>query len=239
MNDIVKFSLLKRRPDLSPQAYLRHWHETHAEVLVQAGHAEYNASYIQNHFEPLEPASTQELLFDGAAQMRQKSALNVSAGFQEDPRYLQYVRPDEEQFLEVSRSMVIFTRANRLKQAGGGPFKLMSFISFESGAPDAAESLDHWQVAQLRAYPALDQRVLACTHFHALAGATRGLVSPEFGDSNRPPVRFDCVSELQFESVEVLREVASSLEPPPGTSFRVLSRELPIYGVPVTPLATE
>ena len=232
MNDIVKFSLLKRRPDLSPQAYSRHWRETHADVLVRAGHAEYNASYVQNHFEPLDAASTQELLFDGAAQMRQKSESNVSAGFQEDPRYPQYVRPDEELFLDVSRSVVIFTRARRLKDAGTGRFKLMSFITLESDTRDGAQALDQWQMARLAAQPALDRLVLACTHYHTLPGAARGLVTTGFDESNRPRVRFDAVSELQFESLEALHEAASGLDAPPGASFRVISRELPIYGVP-------
>lgn len=231
MQPIVKFSLLKRRPDLTWQEYSQHWRETHARVLVDAGHAEYNASYVQNHFEPLDPTAADDLLFDGAAQMRQKSERNISAGFQEDPRYLQYVRPDEDKFMDVSRSMVLFTRAVPLKPGAGGAFKVMSFISSGDSTPAAAQALDDWQTAQFAAKPELAERVLACTHFHALEGAVRGLVTTDFDDSNPPPARFDAVSEVRFATMDDLRASLASLEAPPGTTFRVISREVPIHGV--------
>lgn len=233
MQPIVKFSLLKRRPDLTWQEYSQHWRDTHARVLVDAGHAEYNASYVQNHFEPLDAAFAGKLLFDGAAQMRQKSERNIAAGFQEDPRYLQYVRPDEDKFMDVSQSMVVFTRAVPLKEGAAGAFKVMSFISADAEAdePGAADRLDAWQLAQFAAKPELAQHVQACTHFHAVPGAVRGLVSTEFDDSNPPPARFNFVSEVRFASMQALRESLASLEAPRGTTFRVISREVPIHGV--------
>jgi len=230
MQAIVKFSLLKRRPDLTWQDYSRHWRETHARVLVAAGHADYNASYVQNHFEPLDGVDD-NLLFDGAAQMRQKSERNVSAGFQEDPRYLRFVRPDEDLFMDVSRSMVVFTRAVPLKAGAAGAFKVMSFIASGANAPGAPQALDDWQTAQFVAKPELAERVLACTHFHAMEGAVRGLVTTDFDDSNPPPARFDAVSEVRFASMDDLRASLASLEAPPGTTFRVISREVPIHGV--------
>ena len=198
MADTVKFSLLKRRPDLDHAQFAAHWRGTHARVLVEAGHADYNADYVQNLFGAA-AGHDADLLFDGAAQMRQKQA-DVRAGFQEDPRYLAFVRPDEEQFMDVAASLVLFTQAETRKAGADSTVKLMVFAAWTAQA-DAAAVRD-WQGTVLASASGVP--VQSCTHYHVLAGGARGLATTDFDVRNAPARQFDIVLEYGLPSVAAL-----------------------------------
>ncbi|WP_076999534.1 EthD domain-containing protein [Variovorax sp. KK3] len=196
VDEITKFSLLKRRSDLSWARFAEHWHGTHARVLQRAGHAEYNADYVQNHFS--HPAgSADRRHFDGAAQMRQRPDSRVTAGFQEDSRYLEQVRPDEALFLDVAASVVLFTKSTHHVGPTRDGCKLMIFGRWHPDlGPVAGEAmLRDWMRRLLAQGPA--GALTSLTHHVVLEGATRGLATTAFDDVNRPAEHFDVVVEMR------------------------------------------
>jgi len=93
---IKVFGLLKRRSDLSFEAYSRHWRTTHlAEALKLTG---YIARYVQNHFDPT-PLDGFARPFDGSPEIWfDDPAKSVAMGTSEE--YLTGAYLDEPKFME-------------------------------------------------------------------------------------------------------------------------------------------
>lgn len=110
---LTKFSLLKRRQDIRHEQFLLHWQTVHVNVLIHQGrHKHYNKSYIQNDFQ--QQYASVDLTFDGAAQMVPQSSQFVHNGFQQDPLYAQFVRPDEKLFLAPEQCVVLYCQSQDL-----------------------------------------------------------------------------------------------------------------------------
>lgn len=143
--ELTKFSLLKRRSDISHAQFLSHWHTVHVDVLVSKGrHKHYNRSYIQNDFQGLDPAD--EWLFDGAAQMVPRSSQFVNNGFQQDPLYAQFVRPDELLFLSPEKCVVLYCESQEIGNTlvSRGHRKLLCLVSRAAPA-NKEEWREGWQ----------------------------------------------------------------------------------------------
>jgi len=231
MQHITKFSLLKRRSELSHEQFSDYWSNTHAKVLMEFGHQDYNATYTQNHFTQLEDKVAHSLLFDGAAQMEQRDGLPLGVGFQEDPRYMKHVRLDEQEFLDVENSLVVFTRRNSLRAGFGiSKHKLMTFIKneaeyrpMETFHAKAINDLGPHviQLAKL-------DNTLAASWFAVLEGASRGLKAVDYDSTNQPTSHFIAVFELCFESNEKMRASVDHLQSAlndvlPGSDLLTLS----------------
>jgi len=206
---LTKFSLLKRRSDLTQAQFCEHWRHTHVQVLVaQGGHKTYNRRYVQNHFihdSGLEGGSE---AFDGAAQMIPQDAGVLTRGFQEDPRYQQFVRPDEDRFLEVGRCVVLYGESHVLRE-GAGPFKLLTLLKRQP-ALTHAQFMQAWRnrhAPLLQGQPDVWRLVKGYTQHEVLQDATRGMAQGERGD---PAMAYDGVSELHFDSLADLRAALAS-----------------------------
>ena len=97
-------ALLRRRPDLTHDEFLRHWRERHTPLLL--GLPEFMGllrRYVQGR-----PAgsfaadATGAEPWDGAAEMWFESLEEMGRAFAL-PCYLGVIRPDEERFLDLSR----------------------------------------------------------------------------------------------------------------------------------------
>jgi hypothetical protein len=203
---LTKFSWLKRRPDLTPDQYSDHWRTTHVQVLVhQGGHKTYNKRYLQNHFINDSSIGFSSSEFDGAAQMIPQQADVVTRGFQEDPLYQKFVRPDEYKFLDVSSCIVIYCESSPiLHDPHAGGVKLLSLMKRlpsmthaefmyawrQRHAPLMQEQFDFWK--HVRGY----------TQHEVLQDATRSMVSGKKANSS---MAYDGVAELRFNSLTDLK----------------------------------
>jgi hypothetical protein len=204
--NLVKFSLLKRRADIDREAFSRHWSTRHVEVLLAAGHREYNLNYVQNHFFPLADGRFADDRFDGVAQLVQRASDARTTGFQDDPRYLRDVRPDERRFLEVERSCALFTRpVPRHVTSGPRPVKLMTFFRLR---PDAARRDDGEPAgdALADAFAALRPLVSSHIDYFTVSGGSRPFTDAGEGSNLAQPL-VDGVSEFAFESVDALESI--------------------------------
>lgn len=227
MSDVVKFALLAPRRGLDAGQFSTHWSRTHARVLIGAGHREYNGSYIQNH---LFAQPGERIPFQGAAQMVQRYAGNVTRGFQQDPRYLPLVRPDEHRFMDVAGSMGLFTRPVPIAGAatGGGTLKLLAFTgrTADVTAEAFAAVLDE---RGARAVEFAGGAVEQATHYHVLPGGARGQDRPE------PPLQLDAVVEWRVAGPDALAEARAALDalraelPAGPDGFAAAAAEVRIY----------
>lgn len=128
MERIFRFVLLKRKAGTAHSAFSKHWSDTHFKVLMQAGLAEYNQSYMQNHFDrTLGAAALAE--YDGCPQMLQPGTSTMAQGFQQDSRYHEIVKPDERIFLQSEEGVTLFAREHRVKEGVRTDRKLIVFAA--------------------------------------------------------------------------------------------------------------
>ncbi len=203
---LTKFSLLKRRNGIDHAQFLAHWHTVHVDVLVNRGrHKHYNRSYIQNNFQSQSPQD--ELVFDGAAQMVPRSSQFVHNGFQQDPLYAQFVRPDEQLFLSPERCVVLYCQSAALGsiRTADGCQKIFCLVR-RSALADADAFHQGWQ--------ARAQALLARHAAQGLSGICQHRVLPgaatNMGHGLAQEQPIDWVEELFFENGESLHSCLRS-----------------------------
>lgn len=111
-------ALLRRRPDLSHDDFLRYWRERHAPLLLGLpDFMRYLKRYV--HGRPVgsfaADASGGEP-FDGSAEMVFESLEDLGRAFAL-PCYLELVRPDEERFLDLARCAALVVEECELHDA--------------------------------------------------------------------------------------------------------------------------
>ncbi len=224
---LTKFSVLRRRADLTPDQFSRHWRTIHVHVLVtQAGHKTYNRRYVQNHFlaGPDLPGLSTE--FDGAAQMLPPGDGVVTRGFQEDPLYARFVRPDEQLFLDVPACRVVYCDSQvRLADPQAGGVKLLEFTRRAPGQTHA-QFMQAWagpQADALRTLPGLRGLVLHEVRQEGLRGMGAG-------EPVDPRTAWDGVLELRFAALDALRAaLAAHPRPEDPLVMSFVAREDLIY----------
>lgn len=196
--DLVKFSLLRRRAGIDRAAFARHWGTRHVEVLLAAGHASYNVDYVQNRFVARPDLGFADDAYDGAAQLVQPAGAAAGHGFQDDPRYLRDVRPDEDRFLDVDGSCAIFTRPRVISATRRpGRVKLMIFYAWRRGGPSDGAAAESGGPGTGRAADGTSSVV----RYDTVAGGIRTFTSRNRGAR---PIAFDGVLELAFEDLPSL-----------------------------------
>ena len=104
---------VKRRPDLSPEAFHDHWRTTHAELVRSIDATRrYVRRYTQCHTVATEYADG-EPAFDGTAELWFDSAADLDA-FYSDPEYLARVNPDEARFADMTRTVFFVTEEEQV-----------------------------------------------------------------------------------------------------------------------------
>jgi hypothetical protein len=148
---------------------------------------------------------------------------------------MEFVRPDEELFLDVAKSVVLFTRSKQLKGPSAEPCKLMIFGAWAGGTEPASRESEAevWQGHILQTPFAAT--ITSCVHYYAIEGAMRGLTTTEFGDRNKPAQRFDVVVEYRLGNAQARRTLGDLIGSNwPGTierssAFVTMSDEKRIY----------
>jgi len=203
---LTKFSLLRRRGGCTHEAFVRHWRTVHVDVLVnQAGHKRYNRSYVQNEFLTLPGFDDQR--FDGAAQMVPQSPDVVQRGFQDDPLYQRYVRPDEQQFLDVAGCNVLYCESAAVDhvERAEAPVKALVLVR---GLPGTSRS------AFVEAWTRRAQALVAASDANGVLGMRQHWVMPGAArcmlDGSAWAEAPDAVDEMFFGSLDALARLCSS-----------------------------
>ncbi|MDX1570025.1 MAG: EthD domain-containing protein [Xanthomonadales bacterium] len=99
---------VKRRADMSPEAFHEYWRTTHASKVRSIPAAErYIRRYVQCHTIPAAYAEG-EVAFDGAVELWFDSVADQQAFFS-DPDYLREVQPDESRFADMEQTVFFLT----------------------------------------------------------------------------------------------------------------------------------
>ncbi|MEO8012492.1 MAG: EthD domain-containing protein [Dokdonella sp.] len=104
---------IKRRADLSVEAFQQHWRTRHAAlVLACPASARYIRGYVQCLTIALAYAQG-EPAFDGTAELWFDSDTD-RARFFSDPDYLETVQPDEGRFADMTQTRFFLTEEHRV-----------------------------------------------------------------------------------------------------------------------------
>jgi hypothetical protein len=101
----TRFSLLRRNPALTPEAFRTHYAEVHGPLAsAQAGFRKFTLRYVQNHVET--PADSGAPHFDGVTATTQIPRDDYTRGFFQEPDYAA-VKDDERYLFDVSRTVSV------------------------------------------------------------------------------------------------------------------------------------
>lgn len=109
---------IKRRSGLSAQEFARYWREIHAPLIRQcAGFNRYLVSYTQYHLAGRDSAVAKMFgvcgEYDGIAVLEFGSLETMQQAFA-DPAYLDEVRPDEPNFVDLEHGLCFITEPNKV-----------------------------------------------------------------------------------------------------------------------------
>lgn len=128
---------VKRKPGISPEEFSTYYREKHAPLIL--GCAEFTRhlhSYTQHH--ALDAGSSIAALFgasgdyDAVAVLTFKSEEALTQAFQE-PQYLETIRPDEPNFVDLGNCLSFIADPVIVKPAGGDLFSLAGKIAVVTG----------------------------------------------------------------------------------------------------------
>jgi uncharacterized protein (TIGR02118 family) len=99
---------VRKRPDMSVEAFQDHWRTHHAELVRNSpATAKYIRKYVQCHTMPAQYEQG-EVAFDGTAELWFDNVADMEA-FYSDPDYLRDVQPDEARFADMSNTVFFVT----------------------------------------------------------------------------------------------------------------------------------
>jgi uncharacterized protein (TIGR02118 family) len=99
---------VRKRADMSAEAFQDHWRTHHAELVRNSpAAAKYIRRYVQCHTMP-DQYEQGEVAFDGTAELWFDSVADMNA-FYSDPDYLRDVQPDESRFADMSKTVFFVT----------------------------------------------------------------------------------------------------------------------------------
>lgn len=204
MDRIQKFSLLKRRGDLSRDQFNEHWFTVHGPLLAALpAYWKNNESYVQNYVLPMPESIGTEPFFDGIAQTMQRPRTDKTHDFFDEPAYLSIVRPDEQKFLSLPDCTAIFGKQHVVKDGPCTGIKFMSFLRPADGF-NHESFLGYWRNNHAPLVEEVEpfwRHIRRYVQNHGIPELYRGL------SAEGRPAPFSGVAEIWFDSVESL-EVA-------------------------------
>jgi uncharacterized protein (TIGR02118 family) len=209
METIQKFSLLKRRPDLTREQFNEHWHTVHGPLLASIpAYWKNNESYVQSYVLPMHEVIGTEAPFDGIAQTIQRPRPDMSRDFFDEPDYLRLVRPDENQFLSLPDCTALFARQHVVKDGPRTRFKFMSLIQPAEGLGHE-DFVRYWRDTHAQVVESVKpfwNRIRRYVQNHGMPERYRSLS----GDGAVAP--YSGVAEIWFDSVDELKAAFSDAE---------------------------
>lgn len=107
---VILVSLLRRLPELSHEQFVRHHRERHAPLVAASPvAARYVRRYVVEHPRPLGVPGVPDPTVDAVVRQWFDSAEDLAA-LTASADYRDVIRPDEQRFIDMSRSEFYFTR---------------------------------------------------------------------------------------------------------------------------------
>jgi uncharacterized protein (TIGR02118 family) len=100
-------ALLPRKPGMSKDDFHKHWREVHGPLVVDKL-GQYLQGYEQRHRLSSDEGHDDE--YDGIAIQRYESRETFD-GFMADPAFAEFVVPDQDKFIDMSRVVWFLTEA--------------------------------------------------------------------------------------------------------------------------------
>ena len=201
----ARFTLLKRRKDLTHEEFNHHWHGVHGALLASLpDFRRCNQRYTQNHLLRM-PASLagqypEDGRWDGFAQTFQRIYPEGFLDFFDQPAFEDVVRPDEDKFLDPAASTTTYTRQHVIKDGPASGVKYMAFLRAADGMDQKAflDYLFNKHVALLKEVKPFWERVTRYCQYHARPELFRGSSEMEKTEA------FSGVVEIYFDSMSDL-----------------------------------
>ena len=237
---MIKISeLLTRRPGMTRAEFHDYWRNVHAPLVMGIPEIRrHNRRYVQCHTQPewfdfLPPGGA---LYDGVAEIWVDS-LDAARQLFAEPKFAELVAPDELEFLDVGKTVILVTDETTVYERAGAPLtggvKLFELAVRRKGT-SRAECHRYWSRTHGPLVLASDQmtrHIVRYNQCHSLDDAVSGV----------PPMRYDGMAELWFDGMAELdaafsnpqyRDVVHPDEPrfvDPEVSSALVTIEVPIY----------
>jgi uncharacterized protein (TIGR02118 family) len=200
---MIKISeLLTRKPGMSRVEFHDYWRSVHAPLVLGIPEIKHhNRRYVQCHtqsewFPFLPPGGA---LYDGIAEIWCDS-LDVAHQLFREPKFAELIAPDELQFLDVSKTITLVTEEPTVYERPGAPLtggvKLFELAMRRKGASRAG-CLRYWRLEHrplVRRSDEMLRQIRRYNQCHSVDDDVSGV----------PPMRYDGVAELWFESMAEL-----------------------------------
>jgi uncharacterized protein (TIGR02118 family) len=136
---IKSFALLPRRKDLTNQQFRDHWLIKHAPLAQELKTLQ---RYIQSHVHEENLPGFPHSTYDGIVEIWFED-LPTALNFPNDPAYINGLKQDEPNFLDVNNMGILFTREHILQPCNPGGVKLLFLVKRKPGM-DVTVFHDYW-----------------------------------------------------------------------------------------------
>ena len=201
---MIKISeLLVRKGGMSRGEFHEYWKRVHGPLVMSIPEIRRHVvKYVQSHTQPdwFPFLAGDGPLFDGVAEVWCEGIQDARLMF-EEPKFAELVTPDEGQFLNVSRTVILLMSQHLIYQRSAAPIhggvKLFELPVRRRGTM-RSECHRHWR--EIHAH-----LVLGCADMIEPLRRYVQSHSLEDGAGGSPPMRYDGMAELWFDSVDDLK----------------------------------
>jgi uncharacterized protein (TIGR02118 family) len=201
---MIKISeLLVRKPGMSRAEFHDYWRRVHGPLVMSISDIRRHVvKYVQAHTLPdwFSFLAGDGPLYDGVAEVWCEGIDDAQRMF-EEPKFAELVTPDERQFLDMDRTVILLMSQHLVYQRPGasihGGVKLFE-LPVRRGGMSRDECQRYWQEIHAPLVLGAADMIKPLRRYvqsHSLADGTAGL----------PPMRYDGMAELWFDSVEDLK----------------------------------
>jgi len=195
---IKKFTLIRKLASLSEEAFRSHWKGSHGALVAGLPvFWKYTDRYVQNHPVKLRAPFPAEFDYDGVVESWQRPRPDMRVALNDDPDYLRYIRPDEDRFVDVSRSTIVYAEERVMLD---GPETAIKYLAFVRRRLDLTQEQfsQYWQerhAAFALGTAAFGRYVRRYVQNHGRAELSRGMTRSGY------TADFAGVTQLWFDSV--------------------------------------
>lgn len=200
---MIKISeLLVRKAGMSRGEFQDYWRRVHGPLVMSIPEIRRHVvKYVQSHTQPdwFPFLAGDGPRYDGVAEVWCESVDDARKMF-EEPKFRELVTPDEKEFLDLSGTVILLMMQHEIHQRPGQPIhggiKLFELPSRRRDMT-RSECQRYWRDVHaplVLGVPEMVKPLRRYVQSHCLQDGTAGL----------PPMRYDGIAELWFDSIEDL-----------------------------------
>jgi uncharacterized protein (TIGR02118 family) len=201
---MIKISeVLVRKPDMSRGEFHDYWKRVHGPLVMSIPEIRRHViKYVQSHTQPdwFSFLAGDGPAFDGVAEVWCENIHDAQLMF-EEPKFAELVVPDEKQFLDVSGTVILLMSQHLIYQRPGAPIhggvKLFE-LPARRREMTRSECHRHWRDIHAPLVLGSADMIKPLRRYvqsHSLEDGAAGL----------PPMRYDGMAELWFDTIDDLK----------------------------------